>query len=128
MTSKSYLIGLALMFRFFNCIVIEVVHLIPVSFRKLNLQDACAASRVEEVVHFEACYISFTSLSDSLFFQDFQTEIWGIVEGGHDMDILNNRISLSSVDTFLTSYWGDEEIGKSLSSRIGYLTASSVRK
>lgn len=44
------------------------------------------------------------------------------------MDILNNRISLSSVDTFLTSYWGDKEIGKSLSSRIGYLTASSVRK
>lgn len=59
------------MFRFFNCIVIEVVHLIPVSFRKLNLQDACAASRVEEVVHFKACYISFTSLSDSLFCSGF---------------------------------------------------------
>ncbi len=58
-------------------------------FRKLSLSDARAASRVEE---------------------DFQTDIWGIVEGGHDMDILNNSISLASVDTFLSSYWSDNNV------------------
>ncbi len=52
------------------------------------MPEACSASRVEE---------------------DFQTEIWGIVEGGHDMDKLNNAINLSAVDTFLTSYWTDSE-------------------
>ena len=28
-------------------------------------------------------------------------EIWGLVEGGHDMDRLNNSVSLSSVRLFL---------------------------
>jgi hypothetical protein len=35
--------------------------------------------------------------------EDFQTEIWGVVEGGHDMDILNNSVALAAVDTFLVS-------------------------
>ncbi len=52
------------------------------------MSEASAASRVEE---------------------DFQTEIWGIVEGGHDMDKLNNAINLSAVDTFLTSYWPESD-------------------
>lgn len=57
-------------------------------FRKLSLSEVCSASRVEE---------------------DFQTDIWGIVEGGHDMDKLNNAINLAAVDTFLNYYWADSE-------------------
>lgn len=46
----------------------------------INLKQIKAASRIEE---------------------EFQLEIWGIVEGGHDMDRLNNSVSLSSAATFL---------------------------
>lgn len=44
------------------------------------MEEAIAASRLEE---------------------EFQVEIWGVVEGGHDMDRLNNRVSLSSADLFM---------------------------
>lgn len=37
--------------------------------------------------------------------EEFQAEIWGTVEGGHDMDRLNNLVNLSSVDSFMTIYW-----------------------
>ena len=37
-------------------------------------------------------------------------EIWGVVEGGHDMDRLNNAVSLSSTDTFMRLLKSDEEI------------------
>ena len=83
MNSKSLLIGLALV------------------LRKLNLESACSASRIEE---------------------DFQTEIWGIVEGGHDMDILNSRISLASVDVFLTSYWAGKYEGVPEDERIKHIS------
>ena len=33
--------------------------------------------------------------------EEFQVEIWGVVEGGHDMDRLNNSVSLNSAATFL---------------------------
>lgn len=33
--------------------------------------------------------------------EEFQVEIWGVVEGGHDMDRLNNSVNLSSVVTFM---------------------------
>lgn len=49
--------------------------------RGITLDHAKLASRLEE---------------------EFQVEIWGVVEGGHDMDRLNNSISLSSVRTFLS--------------------------
>ena len=36
--------------------------------------------------------------------EEFQVEIWGVVEGGHDMDRLNNAVRLSSVGTFMSLY------------------------
>lgn len=52
-------------------------------YRYLTLEQIKAASRIEE---------------------EFQVEIWGVVEGGHDMDRLNNSISLSSVGVFMSLY------------------------
>ena len=49
-------------------------------FKFINLKQLKVASRIEE---------------------EFQVEIWGVVEGGHDMDRLNNSVSLSSAATFL---------------------------
>ncbi len=49
--------------------------------RYLNLEQIKQASRLEE---------------------EFQVEIWGVVEGGHDMDRLNNSVNLSSVSFFQT--------------------------
>lgn len=43
--------------------------------RYLTLEQVRIASRLEE---------------------EFQLEIWGVVEGGHDMDRLNNSVNLSS--------------------------------
>mmetsp|Transcript_16965 Transcript_16965/g.28746 ORF Transcript_16965/g.28746 Transcript_16965/m.28746 type:complete len:212 (-) Transcript_16965:167-802(-) len=37
--------------------------------------------------------------------EEFQLEIWGVVEGGHDMDRLNNAVRLSSVGCFLSMYY-----------------------
>ena len=37
-------------------------------------------------------------------------EIWGVVEGGHDMDRLNNAVRLSSVGTFMSMYLDHEQI------------------
>lgn len=54
--------------------------------REYSLEKCIAASRVEE---------------------EFQIEIWGVVEGGHDMDRLNNAVSLSSVDTFMRLLWDE---------------------
>lgn len=56
--------------------------------RARSLQQIIAASRVEE---------------------EFQIGIWGVVEGGHDMDRLNNAVTLSSVDTFLRLLWTPEQ-------------------
>lgn len=39
--------------------------------------------------------------------EEFQLEIWGVVEGGHDMDRLNNAVRLSSVGTFMHLYKND---------------------
>ena len=64
-------------------------------FRHLTLEQAKSASRLEE---------------------EFQVEIWGVVEGGHDMDRLNNSISLASADTLLRCYWRDEEFKRIFSS------------
>lgn len=33
--------------------------------------------------------------------EEFQVEVWGVVEGGHDMDRLNNSVSLASVASFM---------------------------
>jgi ATP synthase F1 complex assembly factor 2 len=56
-------------------IVLSMAHLLG----HLNLDQLKEASRIEE---------------------EFQVEIWGVVEGGHDMDRLNNSVSLSSASTF----------------------------
>ncbi len=32
--------------------------------------------------------------------EEFQVEIWGVVEGGHDMDRLNNAVNLSAAGLF----------------------------
>lgn len=69
MESKSILVALALL------------------GRELTLEQAIAASRVEE---------------------EFQIEIWGAVEGGHDMDRLNNAVALSSVDVFMRLLWDEK--------------------
>jgi chaperone required for assembly of F1-ATPase len=51
-------------------------------------------------------YIDFQQAKEiSRLEEEFQAEIWGTVEGGHDMDRLNNTVNLSSVDSFMTVYW-----------------------
>jgi ATP synthase F1 complex assembly factor 2 len=32
--------------------------------------------------------------------EEFQLEVWGVVEGGHDMDRLNNSVNLSAVSIY----------------------------
>ncbi len=66
-----------------------------VSFRHINVQQAITASRIEE---------------------EFQTEIWGVVEGGHDMDRLNNSVQLNSVGCFLGLYLSDKDVQKLIDS------------
>lgn len=61
--------------------------------RYIDYQQAKEASRLEE---------------------EFQAEIWGTVEGGHDMDRLNNTVNLSSVDTFMTIYWDQQTLDRKL--------------
>ncbi len=56
--------------------------------RHIGFEQAKLASRIEE---------------------EFQLEIWGVVEGGHDMDRLNNSVRLSSVDCFMRMYWSRPE-------------------
>eukprot|EP00605_Chrysophyceae_sp_TOSAG23-4_P001922 GSChrysophyteH1.ASY1.ANO1.2122.1 assembled CDS len=34
--------------------------------------------------------------------EEFQLDIWGVVEGGHDMDRLNNAVNLSSVGLYMS--------------------------
>eukprot|EP01038_Epipyxis_sp_PR26KG_P008666 gene8666-11709_t len=58
--------------------------------RFLSLEEVIKASRIEE---------------------EFQLEIWGVVEGGHDMDRLNNCVSLSSVGCFMSLLYDHEEFG-----------------
>jgi hypothetical protein len=48
--------------------------------RRINVAQAKDLSRMEEA---------------------YQMDLWGLVEGGHDMDILNNSVNLSS----LTAFW-----------------------
>lgn len=57
--------------------------------RFIDLEKVVAASRIEE---------------------EFQVEIWGVVEGGHDMDRLNNSVRLSSVGAFMSMYLDHEQI------------------
>lgn len=56
--------------------------------RHLTLDQARAASRLEE---------------------ECQIEWWGAVEGGHDMDRLNNSVSLSSVGVFMGLLYSAEQ-------------------
>ena len=58
-------------------------------YRYLTLEQIKAASRIEE---------------------EFQVEIWGLVEGGHDMDRLNNSVSLSSIGVLMQLHKTEEEI------------------
>ena len=37
--------------------------------------------------------------------EEFQVEIWGVVEGGHDMDRLNNQVTLATASAFMNMYW-----------------------
>jgi chaperone required for assembly of F1-ATPase len=55
----------------------------------LSLEQVKIASRIEE---------------------EFQVEIWGVVEGGHDMDRLNNSVSLSAVSLFNNLFNGSQGI------------------
>lgn len=57
--------------------------------RQIPLEDMVIASRLEE---------------------EFQVEIWGVVEGGHDMDRLNNSVRLSSVATFMSLCYDEQQL------------------
>jgi hypothetical protein len=37
--------------------------------------------------------------------EEFQVEIWGVVEGGHDMDRLNQSVALNSVALVLSTIY-----------------------
>lgn len=56
--------------------------------RHLTLEQTRIASRLEE---------------------ECQIEWWGAVEGGHDLDRLNNAVSLSSVGAFMGLLWSPEQ-------------------
>lgn len=57
--------------------------------RKITAEEAIRAARLEELV---------------------QTEIWGEVEGGHDMDRLNLSVGLCSAQTFMTLLWDHDKL------------------
>jgi ATP synthase F1 complex assembly factor 2 len=61
--------------------------------RNISYKDITAASRLEE---------------------EFQVEIWGVVEGGHDMDRLNNSVNLGAVGTFISLYWDIDRLEKQM--------------
>jgi ATP synthase F1 complex assembly factor 2 len=44
--------------------------------------------------------------------EEFQVEIWGVVEGGHDMDRLNNAVRLSSVASFMAMRYDDRQLAQ----------------
>jgi ATP synthase F1 complex assembly factor 2 len=67
----------------FQCVTIECKSLImalAVLFRRVSLADIRKYSRLEE---------------------EFSIEVWGLVEGGHDMDRINNAVGLSSAMLYL---------------------------
>jgi len=59
--------------------------------RHLTLEQVKAISRLEE---------------------EFQVEVWGVVEGGHDMDRLNNSVSLGAVGSWTGLYWDQETLNR----------------
>jgi ATP synthase F1 complex assembly factor 2 len=61
--------------------------------RQISTEQVITASRLEE---------------------EFQLEVWGVVEGGHDMDRLNNATSLSSVGYFMHSLYDGDRIKEHL--------------
>lgn len=77
------------------CIVIVLLCYIVLHFslaidcRQLSLDQAKLLSRLEE---------------------EFQLEIWGVVEGGHDMDRLNNSASLGAAGTFFNLLHSHESL------------------
>jgi ATP synthase F1 complex assembly factor 2 len=46
--------------------------------------------------------------------EEFQVEIWGVVEGGHDMDRLNNSVSLSSAGVFMGLLWDSKKVEEAI--------------
>jgi len=67
----------------------SVVIALALMCRYIDFEQAKAAARVEE---------------------EFQAEIWGVVEGGHDMDRLNTTVGLSAVDAFMSLYWDESKV------------------
>lgn len=61
--------------------------------RYFTLEQAKIASRLEE---------------------EFQVEIWGVVEGGHDMDRLNNSVNLSAASFFFSLLHNSPEIKQNM--------------
>jgi len=47
--------------------------------------------------------------------EESQAEVWGVVEGGHDMDRLNLAVGLSSAHTFMDLLWAADERERLLS-------------
>ena len=48
--------------------------------------------------------------------EEFQVEIWGVVEGGHDMDRLNNQVNLATATAFMNMYWDSNALKDNLTS------------
>lgn len=67
----------------------SLVLALAVLCRKMSAEDAIRAARLEELI---------------------QTEIWGEVEGGHDMDRLNLSVGLCSAQTFMTLLWDQDRL------------------
>jgi ATP synthase F1 complex assembly factor 2 len=42
--------------------------------------------------------------------EEIQLELWGLVEGGHDIDRLNNAVSLTAVNMFWGALHNSNEI------------------
>jgi chaperone required for assembly of F1-ATPase len=88
--------AIALLFRFSSSILLPFLPFLLCMIcgcSYIDYQQAKEISRIEE---------------------EFQAEIWGTVEGGHDMDRLNNSVNLSSIDSFMTVYWDQKTLDAKL--------------
>lgn len=59
-------------------------------------------------IHCSCRYVSLDQVRRaSRLEEEFQLEIWGVVEGGHDMDRLNNAVNLSSAGLLMQLLYDD---------------------
>merc|ERR1712130_199484 len=71
-----------------------------------ELEDVCDSINML----MSSLMMALISCIRSCWMEEFQAEIWGVVEGGHDMDRLNTTVGLSAVDAFMSLYWDESKV------------------